>query len=101
MSRPKEAIEKLHAIQSLRLTGRMRVQADTLELGYVTLIKQPGSIRYEASLQGLTQCRRTTVRRPGRSIRFRAAKIRKKSSRQMMQGTGRGRSRFHRAAGGL
>src|SRR5438445_7357951 len=51
----KGGIEKLHAIQSLRLTGRMRVQADTLELGYVTLVKQPGSIRYEASLQGLTQ----------------------------------------------
>ena len=51
----KGGIEKLHAIQSLQLTGRMRVQADTLELGYVTLVKQPGSIRYEASLQGLTQ----------------------------------------------
>src|SRR6202011_3109703 len=48
-------IDKLHAIQTLRLSGRMRVQGDTLELGYVTLVKQPSSIRYEASLQGLTQ----------------------------------------------
>lgn len=51
----KGGIDKLHAIQSLRLTGRMRIQGDTIELGYVTLIKQPDSIRYEASLQGLTQ----------------------------------------------
>src|SRR5882757_28994 len=51
----KGGIDKLHAIQSLRLSGRLRVEHDTIELGYVTLIKQPGSIRYEASLQGLTQ----------------------------------------------
>src|SRR3977135_640741 len=51
----KGASDKLHAIQSLRLSGRMRVQGDTIELGYVTLVKQPGAIRYEASLQGLTQ----------------------------------------------
>jgi hypothetical protein len=51
----KGGIDNLHAIKSLRLSGRMRVQADTIELGYVTVIKQPGSIRYEASLQGLTQ----------------------------------------------
>jgi outer membrane lipoprotein-sorting protein len=51
----KGGIDKLRAIQSLRLSGRMRVQGDTLELGYVALVKPPGSIRYEASLQGLTQ----------------------------------------------
>lgn len=51
----KGGIDKLHAIQTLRLSGRMRVQGDTVELGIVTLVKQPGSIRYEASLQGLTQ----------------------------------------------
>lgn len=51
----KGGIDKLHALQTLRLTGRMRIQGDTIELGYVTLVKQPGSIRYEASLQGLTQ----------------------------------------------
>jgi len=51
----KGGIDKLHAIQTLRLSGRLRVQNDTLELGYVTLVKQPASIRYEASLQGLTQ----------------------------------------------
>jgi hypothetical protein len=51
----KGGIDNLHAIKSLRLSGRMRIQADTLELGFVAFIKQPGSIRYEASLQGLTQ----------------------------------------------
>jgi hypothetical protein len=51
----KGGIDSIHAIKSLRLTGSMRVQQDTLELGVVTLVRQPGSVRYEASLQGLTQ----------------------------------------------
>jgi hypothetical protein len=51
----KGGLDKLHALKTLRLSGRMRVQSDTLELGFVALIKQPGSVRYEASLQGLTQ----------------------------------------------
>jgi outer membrane lipoprotein-sorting protein len=51
----KGGIDSIHAIKSLRLSGHMRVQADTIELGYVTLVKQPGFVRYEASLQGLTQ----------------------------------------------
>src|SRR6201995_3753194 len=51
----KGGLDKLHALQALRLAGRMRVQNDTLELAVVTLVKQPGSIRYEATLQGLTQ----------------------------------------------
>jgi hypothetical protein len=51
----KGGIDKLHAIQSLRLSGRLRIQGDTIELGYVALVERPGSIRYEASLQGLTQ----------------------------------------------
>jgi hypothetical protein len=51
----KGGIDSIHAIRSLRLTGSMRVQQDTVELGFVTLVKQPGAVRYEASLQGLTQ----------------------------------------------
>ena len=51
----KGGLDKLHALKILRLTGRMRIQNDTLELGVVTFVKQPGSIRYEAALQGLTQ----------------------------------------------
>jgi outer membrane lipoprotein-sorting protein len=48
-------LDKVHAIKTLRLTGHLKVQGDTLELGYVALIREPGSIRYEATLQGLTQ----------------------------------------------
>ncbi len=51
----KGGLDKLHALQAVRLTGTMRIQNDTLELGVVTLVRQPASIRYEASLQGLTQ----------------------------------------------
>jgi hypothetical protein len=51
----KGGIDNIHAIKSLRLSGHMRVQQDTLELGFVTLVKQPGAVRYEATLQGLTQ----------------------------------------------
>ncbi|HEY6927568.1 MAG TPA: hypothetical protein VI653_29095 [Steroidobacteraceae bacterium] len=51
----KGGLDSIHAIKSLRLSGHMRIQQDTLELDYVTLIKQPGSVRYEAALQGLTQ----------------------------------------------
>jgi hypothetical protein len=47
--------ERLNAIRSLRLTGKALVNGDTIELGYVALIKRPSSIRYEAQLQGLTQ----------------------------------------------
>jgi hypothetical protein len=51
----KGGLDKLSAIQSLRLSGKLLINGGTLELGYVTLIKRPGSIRYEALLQGLTQ----------------------------------------------
>jgi hypothetical protein len=51
----KGGLDSIHAIKSVRLSGHMRIQQDTLELDYVTLIKQPESVRYEAALQGLTQ----------------------------------------------
>jgi hypothetical protein len=51
----KGGLEKLNAIQSLRLSGKLLVNGGTLELGFVALVKRPGSIRYEALLQGLTQ----------------------------------------------
>src|SRR6267143_3966499 len=47
-------IDKLHAIQSLRLSGKILVNGGTLELGYVSLLKRPQSVRYQAALQGLT-----------------------------------------------
>ena len=51
----KGGVDKINAIQSLRLSGKLRLNGGTLELGYVTLVKRPGSIRYEAQIQGLTQ----------------------------------------------
>ncbi|MGH8304209.1 MAG: hypothetical protein ACRETG_01205 [Steroidobacteraceae bacterium] len=46
--------DRLNAIHTLRLSGKLRVNGDTLELGLVTLVKRPASIRNEAELQGLT-----------------------------------------------
>ena len=34
-------IEKLHAIQSLRLSGKVLVNGGTLELGYLCVLKRP------------------------------------------------------------
>jgi len=51
----KGGLDKLNAIQSLRLSGKLRVNGGTIELDFVTLTKRPGSVRYEAQLQGLTQ----------------------------------------------
>ncbi len=45
--------EKLHAIQSLRLSGRLRVNGGTLELKLVQTNKRPQFARSEASLQGM------------------------------------------------
>src|SRR5215469_18630190 len=51
----KGGLDKLNALQSLRLSGKLLVQGGTIELGFITLVKHPHSIRYEAQLQGLTQ----------------------------------------------
>ena len=46
-------IDKLHAIQSLRFSGKVLVNDGTIELGYLCVLKRPQSIRCDASLQGL------------------------------------------------
>ncbi len=51
----KGGIERLHSIESVRLTGTLTVNGGMLQLECVTLIKRPHSVRYEAKLQGLTQ----------------------------------------------
>ncbi len=51
----KGGIDKLHAIQSVRLSGKLIIGGGTLQLDYVTIIKRPQLVRYEAKLQGLTQ----------------------------------------------
>lgn len=48
-------MERVHAIESIRLTGKLTVNGGLLQLDYVALIKRPQSIRLEAKLQGLNQ----------------------------------------------
>lgn len=50
----KGGAEPLAAIHSLRLSGKLLVNGDTLQLKIVTLFARPGEIRQEAELQGLT-----------------------------------------------
>ena len=51
----KGGIDKIHAIQSVRLSGKMIISGGMLQLDYVAIIKRPRSVRYEAKLQGLTE----------------------------------------------
>lgn len=53
----KGGAEKLAALHSLRLTGKLLVNGDTLQLGYVATVARPDSLRIEATLQGLTLIR--------------------------------------------
>ena len=48
-------IEKLNAIQSLRVSGKLLRNGGTVELGYGMLVERPSAIRYEVQLQGLTK----------------------------------------------
>ena len=47
-------LEKLRAIRSLRLTGKLVFVGGGFELGYLEVIKRPGQVRAELSAQGLT-----------------------------------------------
>jgi hypothetical protein len=50
----KGGIEKLNAIHSLRISGKLLLNGGTVELAYTMLVERPHAIRYEAQLQGLT-----------------------------------------------
>ncbi|MEP7071087.1 MAG: hypothetical protein ABI839_01740 [Verrucomicrobiota bacterium] len=50
----KGGADALHALQSVRLTGKMLVNAGQIELAVNAVKKRPGSVRSEATLQGLT-----------------------------------------------
>ena len=50
----KGGIDALHAVQSLRLKGKMLVNQGQLEFTYTQTKKRPGQIRTEATLQGMT-----------------------------------------------
>ena len=47
--------DALHALQSLRLTGKMLVQQGQIQLTYLQTKKRPDEVRTESSLQGMTQ----------------------------------------------
>jgi hypothetical protein len=51
----KGGAEQLAAVHALRLSGKLRLHGGALELGFIALLERPGSIRYEAALQGLTR----------------------------------------------
>jgi hypothetical protein len=51
----KGGIDKINAIQSLQLSGKLLANGGTLEIAYTMLVKRPDAIRYEAQLQGLTK----------------------------------------------
>ncbi|MBL6749683.1 MAG: hypothetical protein ISP90_04140 [Nevskia sp.] len=50
----KGGLDALHAIQSLRLSGKLLVNNDQIRLAYVETRKRGNQVRVEASLQGLT-----------------------------------------------
>src|SRR5437868_8689847 len=50
----KGGAQALAAVQSLRLQGKLVVGNGRRELGYVVIKKRPGSVREEATLQGMT-----------------------------------------------
>jgi hypothetical protein len=49
----KGGADALHALQSIRMTGKLLVQQGQIQFGYVTTKKRPGAVRTEASLQGM------------------------------------------------
>ncbi len=46
--------DALHALQSLRLTGKMLVNEGQIQLAYLQTKKRPGEVRTEGTLQGMT-----------------------------------------------
>src|SRR5215218_997950 len=50
----KGGAEALHALQSVKLTGKMLVKEGQLEFGYSQTKKRPGAVRTEMTLQGMT-----------------------------------------------
>jgi hypothetical protein len=50
----KGGAEKLAALHSVKLAGKVLVNGDTLQLGYMATVQRPDSARIEATLQGLT-----------------------------------------------
>jgi len=50
----KGGADALHALQSLKLTGKMLVQQGQIQLAYAQTKKRPSEVRTDATLQGMT-----------------------------------------------
>ena len=50
----KGGADALHALKSLKLTGKMLVQQGQIQLAYVQMKKRPGEVRTDATIQGMT-----------------------------------------------
>jgi hypothetical protein len=50
----KGGADALHALQSLKLSGKMLVQQGQIQLAYVQTKKRPGEVRTDATIQGMT-----------------------------------------------
>jgi hypothetical protein len=50
----KGGADALHALQSLKLTGKMLVQQGQIQLAYVQTKKRTGEVRTDATIQGMT-----------------------------------------------
>jgi hypothetical protein len=50
----KGGADALHALQTLRLTGKLLVRQGQIELSYVEMRKRPDKVRTDANLQGMT-----------------------------------------------
>ncbi|WP_354362832.1 hypothetical protein [Undibacterium sp. GrIS 1.8] len=48
-------IDAIHAMQTLRLSGKLLVNQGQIELAFVQSFKRKGKVRQEASVQGMTQ----------------------------------------------
>ena len=66
----------IQGLKTLKLTGKLLVNGGQLQLAYLQTKKQPGEVRTEATLQGMTLVQRhMTGRKAGRFLRFKAARI--------------------------
>jgi hypothetical protein len=50
----KGGAQALHAVQSLKLTGKVLLNEGKIQLGYAETKKRPGEVRTEGTLQGMT-----------------------------------------------
>ena len=55
----KGGADAVHALQSLKLTGKLLVNQGQIALAYTELRKRPNEVRVDASLQGMTQVNAT------------------------------------------